>query len=53
MKITFFKSLTSHYDKPFINIVSNRKMFNVFSLGVNRIIDLDAVDYKVVPGFFL
>ena len=28
-------------------------MFNAFSLGVNRIIDLDAVDYKVVPGFFL
>ena len=26
-------------------------MFNAFSLGVNRIIDLDAVDYKVVPGF--
>ena len=27
-------------------------MFNVFSLGVNCIIDLDAVDYKVVPVFF-
>lgn len=27
-------------------------MFNAFSLGVNRIIDLDAVDYKVVPVFF-
>jgi len=28
-------------------------MFNAFSLGVNRIIDPDGVDYKVVPDFFL
>ena len=27
-------------------------MFKAFSLGVNCIIDLDAVDYKVVPVFF-
>ena len=27
-------------------------MFNAISLVVNRIIDLDAVDYKVVPVFF-